>query len=59
MKNKKRDKEEIDLNKDVGEGDPRMIKAVIDAQDEKGKIDWKKVIKNISKTENDNRSAHK
>lgn len=56
---KKKAKKGIDLNKDVGEGDPRMIKAVIDAQDKKGKINWKKVIKNITTTENDNRSAHK
>ena len=58
MKKNKKDNI-VNLNKDVGEGDPRMIKAVIDAQDETGKIDWKKVIKNISKSENDNRSAHK
>ena len=36
-------KQVIDLNKDVGEGDPILLAAMLKATDKNGKIDWKMV----------------
>jgi hypothetical protein len=56
---KKQKNNEVDLTKDVGEGDIRMVQAIINSQGADGKIDWKKVNKNLNKIINDNRSPNK
>ena len=48
-KGKKREKsiDKTDLNKEIGEGDPRMKKAILGAVKADGTIDWGKVTQNL------------